>query len=220
MEMLPWGVWGAQPRPNHALEADELGDIVLVHAAAGGVGGFAVQLAKAAKAFVIGTCSPANKRYVLELGADEVIDYRTEDVFSAQERLPALGESTPWLIALAPATELTISTCWGRREDCLYCGASRSSRCTRPSLFHLDSRHRLGGVLVSPAFRRRQEDLGRMATELMTRCRTVRSSPPSQNKLPWNQFRRHWSVSPRGMFEAKSLPQSQTRSAAHVKPCA
>jgi NADPH:quinone reductase len=33
------------------------GDIVLVHAAAGGVGGFAIQLAKAAKAFVIGTCS-------------------------------------------------------------------------------------------------------------------------------------------------------------------
>ena len=44
------------------------GDIVLVHAAAGGVGGFAVQLAKAAKAFVIATCSPANKQYVLEAG--------------------------------------------------------------------------------------------------------------------------------------------------------
>ena len=54
---------------------------MLVHAAAGGVGGFAVQLAKAAKAFVIGTCSAPNKQYVLELGADEVIDYRAEDVF-------------------------------------------------------------------------------------------------------------------------------------------
>src|SRR5208283_3492680 len=68
------------------------GDIVLVHAAAGGVGGFAIQLAKAAKAFVIGTCSAPNTQFH-DIG--------------------------------------------------------------------------LGGVLASPAFRRRQEDLGRMATELM-----------------------------------------------------
>jgi NADPH2:quinone reductase len=38
------------------------GDIVLVHTAAGGVGGFAIQLAKAAKAFVIGTCSAPNEK--------------------------------------------------------------------------------------------------------------------------------------------------------------
>src|SRR6185503_6337783 len=57
------------------------GDIVLVHAAAGGVGGLAMQLAKAAKAFVIGTCSAPNAKYVMELGADEVINYRSEDVF-------------------------------------------------------------------------------------------------------------------------------------------
>jgi len=57
------------------------GDIVLVHAAAGGVGGFAIQLAKAANAFVIGTCSALNTQYVRQLGADEVIDYRAEDVF-------------------------------------------------------------------------------------------------------------------------------------------
>jgi NADPH:quinone reductase len=47
----------------------------------GGVGGFAIQLAKAAKAFVIGTCSTANEKYVRELGADEVINYRSEDVY-------------------------------------------------------------------------------------------------------------------------------------------
>ena len=55
--------------------------MVLIHAAAGGVGGFAVQLAKASKAFVIGTCSAANAEYVRELGADVVINYRSEDVF-------------------------------------------------------------------------------------------------------------------------------------------
>ena len=68
---------------------------MLVHAAAGGVGGFAVQMAKAAKAFVIGTCSASNAKYVRELGADEVIDYRSEDVFQrARKRSRAIEEST------------------------------------------------------------------------------------------------------------------------------
>jgi NADPH:quinone reductase-like Zn-dependent oxidoreductase len=49
---------------------------VLVHAAAGGVGGFAVQLARNAGAEVVGTASPANAGYVRELGAVDVIDYR------------------------------------------------------------------------------------------------------------------------------------------------
>lgn len=52
------------------------GDKVLIHAASGGVGHFAVQLAKAAGAYVIGTSSAANKDFVLSMGADEHIDYR------------------------------------------------------------------------------------------------------------------------------------------------
>jgi NADPH:quinone reductase-like Zn-dependent oxidoreductase len=50
---------------------------VLVHAAAGGVGHFAVQFAKWSKAKVIGTASAGNKNFLLELGADKVVDYRT-----------------------------------------------------------------------------------------------------------------------------------------------
>jgi NADPH:quinone reductase-like Zn-dependent oxidoreductase len=49
------------------------GERVLIHGAAGGVGGFAVQLARAAGAHVIGTASPANREFVLELGAHEVV---------------------------------------------------------------------------------------------------------------------------------------------------
>ncbi|MFE0702045.1 NADP-dependent oxidoreductase [Streptomyces sp. NPDC058872] len=54
------------------------GERVLVHAAAGGVGHFAVQIAKARGAYVIGTASAAKHDLVRGLGADEVIDYRTE----------------------------------------------------------------------------------------------------------------------------------------------
>lgn len=55
------------------------GQRVLVHAAAGGVGHLAVQLAHALGAHVIGTASRAKHDVVRELGADDVIDYRTTD---------------------------------------------------------------------------------------------------------------------------------------------
>ena len=53
------------------------GERVLVHGAAGGVGSFAVQVARHKKAHVIATASKTNADFVMTLGADEVIDYRT-----------------------------------------------------------------------------------------------------------------------------------------------
>jgi len=55
------------------------GQRVLIHNTSGGVGGFAVQLAKAAGAYVIGTASAKNKDYVKSLGVDEFINYQTEN---------------------------------------------------------------------------------------------------------------------------------------------
>jgi NADPH:quinone reductase-like Zn-dependent oxidoreductase len=55
------------------------GQRVLVHAAAGGVGHVAVQIAKSLGAYVIGTASAAKHDFVCGLGADEVIDYRAAD---------------------------------------------------------------------------------------------------------------------------------------------
>ncbi len=56
------------------------GQRVLIHAAAGGVGHLAVQIAKARGAHVIGTASAAKHDLVRSLGADELVDYRTHDV--------------------------------------------------------------------------------------------------------------------------------------------
>ncbi len=54
------------------------GDKVLIHAAGGGVGHYAVQIAKCLGAYVIGTGSTSKRDFVLKLGADEFVDYTSE----------------------------------------------------------------------------------------------------------------------------------------------
>ncbi len=60
----------------HAAGALHPAQRVLIHGAAGGVGGFAVQFAKAAGAIVFATAATENVDYVFSLRADEVIDYQ------------------------------------------------------------------------------------------------------------------------------------------------
>jgi len=59
------------------------GQRVLIHAAAGGVGHLAVQIAKSRGAYVIGTASTAKHDFLRSLGADEVIDYHSIDFTEA-----------------------------------------------------------------------------------------------------------------------------------------
>ncbi len=55
------------------------GETVLIHGGAGGVGSFAVQLAKACGARVIASAGPQNQETLLQLGADVAVDYTRED---------------------------------------------------------------------------------------------------------------------------------------------
>ncbi|WP_054953464.1 zinc-binding dehydrogenase [Flaviflexus massiliensis] len=63
------------------------GQTILITAGAGDVGGYAIQLAKKMGAKVITTCSEANIERVRKLGADEVINYRTENVVERVKEL-------------------------------------------------------------------------------------------------------------------------------------
>ncbi|MFE1751267.1 NADP-dependent oxidoreductase [Streptomyces anandii] len=59
------------------------GQRVLIHAAAGGVGHVAVQIAKARGAYVIGTASEGKHDFLRGIGVDEAVDYRTTDFAEA-----------------------------------------------------------------------------------------------------------------------------------------
>jgi NADPH:quinone reductase-like Zn-dependent oxidoreductase len=71
----------------------EKGQTILVHAGAGGVGSFAIQLAKHAGARVIATASGKNVDFVKSIGADELVDYTKHDFASVVKNVDAVFDT-------------------------------------------------------------------------------------------------------------------------------
>lgn len=96
------------------------GQRVLVIGASGGVGTFAVQIAKALGAEVTGVCGPTNLELVRSIGADHVVDHTRTDVTSGGERYDVIiqlaGTASPRRLrrALVPGGTLVLSNGTGR----------------------------------------------------------------------------------------------------------
>jgi NADPH:quinone reductase-like Zn-dependent oxidoreductase len=112
------------------------GQKVLIHAAAGGVGHIAVQLAKWRGAHVIGTASAGNAAFLRDLGVDEIIDYRTTAFESVVREVDVVVDAIPGKLTMPPM-------CWpGKRWSVLgqCCGTAGSRSRSAPTRFPVPTR--------------------------------------------------------------------------------
>ena len=164
------------------------GQSILVHAGAGGVGGFAIQLAAHAGLKVLTTCSANNSDYVRDLGAEVAIDYHTENL-----------------------KEVVLAATDGRGVDAILSSLG-SERATQDldllafngglaCLLGLPNLTRLRPFTIAPSIhevalgsahlsgdKRAQEDLARMADELATLIIQGAVRLPPIEVIPWQEL--------------------------------
>ena len=126
------------------------GQRVLINGAAGGVGSFAVQIAKALGAEVTGVCSTANIDFVRSLGADDVVDYTREDFTGRAGRYDCILDNvenralSDMRRALAPEGILVLNS--GTGAD----GMKMMVRLVKPLLLNVFTRQTLRRFLSAP----------------------------------------------------------------------
>ncbi len=115
------------------------GQRVLVIGASGGVGSFAVQIAKAAGAEVTGVCSTSKVDLVRSIGADHVIDYLRDDIGSKGERYDAIidiaGNRRIGTLRRALTPKGTLVIVGGETDGLIFGGFGRSLRAVALSPF-------------------------------------------------------------------------------------
>jgi len=107
------------------------GQRVLIHAAAGGVGHIAVQLAKWRGAQVIGTASGGNEAFLRELGVDEFVDYRATGFESVVRDVDVVLDAIPR--EADDATDVLARDTMARSWAVLKDGAIQVSICANPA---------------------------------------------------------------------------------------
>lgn len=123
------------------------GDKVLVTGAAGGVGAFAVQLAKMYCAEVTGVCSTAKVDLVASLGADHVIDYTQEDFATGKDQYDVIIDTA------GSRNLLSVRKAMTPKGRLVIVGGERSGKWfgigapTRAALLNLFVSQKLGGIL-------------------------------------------------------------------------
>ncbi|MFD7847870.1 NAD(P)-dependent alcohol dehydrogenase [Nocardia sp. NPDC059764] len=126
----------------------EAGHRVLIIGASGGVGHLAVQLAKHYGAEVTGVCSGASAAFVTGLGADHVIDYRTEKLSGRYDLILDMAGNRPLALLRSLLTETgTLVLGGGEGGGRFFGGLGRSVRAELLSPF---SRQRLRALLALP----------------------------------------------------------------------
>ncbi|MGY2081214.1 NADP-dependent oxidoreductase [Modestobacter sp. SYSU DS0657] len=158
---LPLAGLTAYQALTEALAVGE-GDRVLVHRAAGGVGFFAVQIAAALGAHVIGTASPRNHGFLRDAGAAEVLDY------SAGPISEQLAEPVDAVLDLNGGDALTDAPKQVR-------DVSRIASVVDPAVNEMGGRY----VFVRPE-RHDLEELGRMADAGQLRVSIAKAFPLEQ----------------------------------------
>lgn len=105
------------------------GQKVLIHAAAGGVGHIAVQLAKWKGAYVIGTASGHNENFIRKIGVDQFINYKTTQFESVVRDIDVVLESINRDIHVEAFPGETLERSWGVLKK----GGILVSVCATPS---------------------------------------------------------------------------------------
>jgi NADPH:quinone reductase-like Zn-dependent oxidoreductase len=88
------------------------GQRVLITGAAGGIGHFAVQIAKHVGAYVVGVCSAGNAEFVRGLGADEVVDYAHDDFTRRGDRFDVVFDAAGASSFMAARPVLAAAGCY------------------------------------------------------------------------------------------------------------